>query len=428
MRVLCVGHCSYDIICPVEAYPVEDGKYRIEERIDSGGGSAANAAYLLGKWGVETYMAGAVGSDDFGTKIKKELETVQVKTDHIETIFDVPTAVSFILVNKQNGSRTVFSPSVKSSGQVRKYDYLMNPDVILVDGYEYTASREALNRYPEAISIIDAEVNTPEMLELCKYVKYIVCSKQFAETMAKTQADPKDPKSLVNLYQNLKNRFPNNELIITLSEHGALYSVGDEIKIMPGLNRQVKDTTGAGDIFHGAFAYGLLNRFPIEKCVSYANIAAGLSLDKIGVRTSTPSLNEVISVYNEKNPASAPGATPNPATPSPNPAPETAPAVPAPEATMQPVTSTAPAAPIVPDAAPATPVAPEEAPVSPATPVDQATTAPTEATPAPAAPMAAPSIYQTPAADPSTPATATTETAPAAPATMAIPDVLPDVK
>ena len=138
MRVLCVGHCSYDIICPVEAYPKEDNKYRIDERIDSGGGSASNAAYLLGKWGVETYMAGVVGSDDFGTKIKKELESVQVKTDNIETIFDQPTSISFVLVNKSNGSRTVFSPSSKSSGQVRKYDYLMNPDVILIDGYEYT--------------------------------------------------------------------------------------------------------------------------------------------------------------------------------------------------------------------------------------------------------------------------------------------------
>ena len=50
--------------------------------------------------------------------------------------------LSFILVNKQNGSRTVFSPSGKSSGQARKYDYLMNPDIILIDGYEYTAARD----------------------------------------------------------------------------------------------------------------------------------------------------------------------------------------------------------------------------------------------------------------------------------------------
>ena len=302
MKVLCIGHCAYDIICPVEAFPIENNKYRSTERIDSGGGSASNAAYLLGKWGIETHMAGVVGSDDFGTKIKKELESVQVKTDHIETTYEKPTSVNFVIVNKSNGSRTVLSPVDKSYGQARKYEYAMNPDVILIDGHEFTASREALNRYPNAISIIDADQSTPEILELCKFVKYIVCSKNFAETMAKTKVDYNDPKTLAILFQNLKNRFPNNEIVVTLEEKGALYSINDEIKIMPGLNKQVKDTTGAGDIFHGAFAYGLLNRFPMEKCISYANIAAGLSVDKIGTRMSMPSLSEVISIYNEKNP------------------------------------------------------------------------------------------------------------------------------
>ena len=402
MRVLCVGHCSYDIICPVEAYPQEDNKYRIEERIDAGGGSAANAAYLLGKWGVETYMAGVVGADDFGTKIKKELESVQVKTDNIETIFDQPTSISFILVNKSNGSRTVFSPSSKASGQARKYDYLMNPDVILIDGYEYTASREALQRYPEAISIMDAEVSSPEMLELCKYVKYIVCSKNFAETMSKTKADFKDPKTLVAMYQNLKNRFPNNEIIVTLSEHGALYSQGEEIKIMPGLNRQAKDTTGAGDIFHGAFSYGMLNRFPIEKCVSYGNIAAGLSVEQIGCRNSIPSLNEVISVYNEKN---------KPGTAAPNAAPGQAPAQPA--AAQAPAQAAAPAAttPATPAPAPTASVSEAQQPATPATPATSA--APAEQST---------QIFSTPEPTPQT-----TAQAPAAPA-MAIPDELPDVK
>lgn len=302
MKVLCIGHCAYDIICPVEAFPIENNKYRLTERIDSGGGSASNAAYLLGKWGVETYMAGVVGSDDFGAKIKKELESVQVKTDHIETTYEKPTSISFVIVNKSNGSRTIINPVDKAYGQARKYEYTMNPDVILIDGHEFTASREALNRYPNAISIIDADQNTPEVLELCKFVKYIVCSKDFAETMAKTKIEYNDPRTLATLFQQLKNRFPNNEIVVTLEEKGALYCVNDEIKIMPGLNRQVKDTTGAGDIFHGAFAYGLLNRFPIEKCVSYANIAAGLSVDKIGTRLSMPSLSEVINVYNEKNP------------------------------------------------------------------------------------------------------------------------------
>ena len=81
MKVLVIGHSSYDISCPVDQYPVENTKYRLDGCVMCGGGPAANAAFLLGKWGVETYYAGVVGSDDFGTKIKKEFETIGVKTE-----------------------------------------------------------------------------------------------------------------------------------------------------------------------------------------------------------------------------------------------------------------------------------------------------------------------------------------------------------
>ena len=74
MTILSIGRTSYDITCPVEEYPVEGTKYLLNEKIESGGGSAANIAYLLGKWGETSYFAGVIGSDDYGNKIKKDLE------------------------------------------------------------------------------------------------------------------------------------------------------------------------------------------------------------------------------------------------------------------------------------------------------------------------------------------------------------------
>ena len=69
---------------------------------------------------------------------------------------------------------------------------------------------------------------------------------------------------------------------------------------MPGLNVQAVDTTGAGDIFHGAFTYGIANNFDMEKVVTLANIAAGLSVMKIGSRLSIPNLSEVLDYYTKK--------------------------------------------------------------------------------------------------------------------------------
>ena len=284
---------------PVDDYPIENTKYRFSEKYSAGGGPASNAAYLLGKWGIETVIATTIGSDDFGTKIKKEFQDIKVNTEYIETNYEKETSFSFILINKKNGSRTVFNVATEHPA-LKKLNYDFTPDIIFTDGHDYGATQNAISKYQNAISVIDAGRITPELLELCKYIKYIVCSKGFAETVTGMKFDFNNPQSLVNIYTKLQNKYPNSNLTITLEEHGCLYTSGNEIKIMPGLKLTPVDTTGAGDIFHGAFTYGLANGFDMDKIVTFANIAAGLSVTKMGSRLSIPSLSEVMDYYNAR--------------------------------------------------------------------------------------------------------------------------------
>lgn len=299
MKVLCIGHSSWDITVPVDGYPVENTKYRFNEKYSAGGGPAGNAAYLLGKWGVDTVIASVVGSDDFGEKIKKEFQTINVNTTYLETSYDKETSFSFILINKNNGNRTVFNVA-EDHPALKKLTYDFTPDIIFTDGHDYGATQNAIRNYPNAISIIDAGRVTPELLELCKYIKYIVCSKGFAETVTDLKFDFNNPQSLVNVYLKLQDKYPHSIIVVTLEEHGALYQINNEIRIMPGLKVNALDTTGAGDIFHGAFTYGVVNGFDLEKIITLANIAAGLSVTKIGSRLSIPSLSEVLDYYAKK--------------------------------------------------------------------------------------------------------------------------------
>ena len=299
MKVLCIGHSSWDITVPVDDYPTENTKYRYSEKYAAGGGPASNAAYLLGKWGVDTVIATSIGSDDFGTKIKKEFQEVNVATEYIETSYEKDTSFSFILVNKKNGSRTVFNVATEHP-PLKKLNYEFTPDIIFTDGHDYGASQNALSKYPHAITVIDAGRVTQELLELCKYTRYIVCSKGFAETVTNLKFDFNNPQSLVNVYTKLQNKYPNANIVVTLEEHGALYQVDNQIKIMPGLKCNAVDTTGAGDIFHGAFVYGLANNFDMEKTITLANIAGGLSVQKMGSRLSVPNLSEVLDYYTQK--------------------------------------------------------------------------------------------------------------------------------
>ena len=203
------------------------------------------------------------------------------------------------MVNKKNGLRTVFNVATEHP-PLKKYNYEFVPDIILTDGHDYGASQNAITKFPEAITIIDAGRVTQELLELCKYIKYIVCSKGFAETVTGLKFDYTKPQSLVNIYNKLQNKYPNSTIVVTLEEHGALYQAGNQIKIMPGLKVNAIDTTGAGDIFHGAFTYGIANGFDMEKTIMIANIAGGLSVQKMGSRLSIPSLSEVLDYYAKK--------------------------------------------------------------------------------------------------------------------------------
>ena len=299
MKILCIGHSSWDMTVPVDDYPVENTKYRFSEKYSAGGGPASNAAYLLGKWGIETVIATTIGSDDFGTKIKKEFQDIKVNTEYIETNYEKETSFSFILINKKNGSRTVFNVATEHPA-LKKLNYDFTPDIIFTDGHDYGATQNAISKYQNAISVIDAGRITPELLELCKYIKYIVCSKGFAETVTGMKFDFNNPQSMVNIYTKLQNKYPNSNLTITLEEHGCLYTSGNEIKIMPGLKLTPVDTTAAGDIIHGAYTYGLANGFDMDKVMTFANIAAGLSVTKMGSRLSIPSLSEVMDYYNAR--------------------------------------------------------------------------------------------------------------------------------
>lgn len=296
MKALCIGHTTYDISLPVNGYPLENGKYYLKEKFESSGGGASNAAFLLAKWNVETFFSGVVGYDDFGTFIKKEMEKGNIKTSFLETNYDKKTSTSFILINQENHTRTIFNVQPEEF-HLKKYEYDMVPDLIYLDGYEYSASVTAMNKYSNAISFLDASLPTKNLMALARDVKYLLCSIEFAEGVAGAKIDFNNPVTLLTVYKRVKDRFPKSEIIITLKQHGALYCVNNEVKQMPPLAVAEVDRTAAGDIFRAAFSYAIGSHYDLEKAVRVANIAAGLSTAKLGGKESIPTLSEIKNHY-----------------------------------------------------------------------------------------------------------------------------------
>jgi len=297
MKIVCIGHAAYDITIPMEEYPIENTKNRVKDRVECGGGPASNAAYLLGKWDQDVSFIGIVGNDEYGKKIKKEFESVNVNTDYLILDEKHTTTSSFIIANTSRGTRTVLTYR-PSDMQMPDIDYNGDVDIILVDGQEIELSKKFINKYPNAISVIDAGRPTDEIIELSKMVNYLVCSKVFAETVTNMKIDVKDTETITSVYKKMKKIF-QNEIVITLEAAGCLYEKDGVIKIMPSISIKAVDSTGAGDLFHGAFVYGLSKNKDFEDILKLANITGALATTKVGGRNSVFSKEEMKKFYHD---------------------------------------------------------------------------------------------------------------------------------
>ena len=293
MKILCLGHATYDITYPLDDFPLENTKNRVQTRISCGGGPSSTAAYLLGSWGADVYFAGLVGNDYYGEKIKNEFKNIGVNTDYLEMSNDCETTTSIVLSNKKNGSRTTFAYK-HNKVFMKPFELNFNPDIILIDGQEYIRSLEILDKYPNALSIIDAGRNKKEVIDLAMKVKWLVCSLEFAEGVTMIKADYNNSGTIKQIYDSLKEKF-KNEIVITLESKGCYYNY----QIIPSINVKSVDSTGAGDIFHGAFTYFLSHNVDIINVLKLSNYAGAISVTRIGTRKSIPTKEEMETVYNE---------------------------------------------------------------------------------------------------------------------------------
>lgn len=292
MKFVCVGHATYDILLPLDKFPIENSRNYTDRKIECGGGPAATAAYLLAKWNMKTTFVGVVGNDHYGTSIIKEFNEIGVNTDYIEKNNDFETDVSYIIASKERGSRTVITSKKNKIPSLYEPVNIDDADVILLDAHHPITAKEILLKNPNAISILDASHVNEDTYDLGKMVNYFICSKEYAENFTKIKIDYNNFESLIAIYETLNMHFKTN-ILITLEEHGVFTKL-EEYVIIPSIRVNTVDSTGAGDIFHGAFAYFIANKYNIKAAIKYANIAGALSTTKVGSRNAIVDSSEIL--------------------------------------------------------------------------------------------------------------------------------------
>jgi ribokinase len=288
--VVGIGLCALDYICIVENFPGKDEKHVALAGSIQGGGPVPTALCALSRLGGKAAFIGKCGTDHEGESIRQELDQFGVDTSRM--VFDKSsvTPKAFIWVDSKDGARTVVLDRTKTADLLTEEldtELLQSCRYLLIDGRESQSTIAAAKIAKEASAevILDAGSIRENMDELLSLVDHLVVSRTFSDKFT-GQTNPEDAiKTLAE--RNFKS------VIITLGAQGAIWAGNGKIGRQPAFKMEVADTTGAGDVFHGAYIYGLCQNWETPAIVKFACAAAALKCRKPGGRLGIPTLAEV---------------------------------------------------------------------------------------------------------------------------------------
>ena len=291
--VLCVGLATCDLVYEVERHPGEDEKCFAESLLVCGGGPAANAAVSVARLGGVCAFAGYLGGDLFGRMHLEELESEGVITSLVvrgEKTAAVSTPVSSIIV-KPGGRRTVVTHrgATPDIGPEEVDFSSLRSRAILFDGHQPVLSVALAQKARERniATILDAgsvHAGTARLAGICTH---LAASEKFARDFT----GEKDPEKALLVLARIAP-----VAVVTLGGAGLVYcdskNLGRPARI-PAFGVDAVDTTGAGDVFHGALALQTARGESLPLALKYASAAAALGCTKMGVRPAIPSAAEV---------------------------------------------------------------------------------------------------------------------------------------
>jgi len=295
-KVIGVGHCTVDITCPMDKFPEIDLKTEIENVKIEGGGPSANAMAALAKMGVRTALVSRLGTDILGRFARMDLLRRDIECTHLFMDEETQSPLSVIITEKDRGTRTI----IVYKGSNREVDplwlsdgWIMTGEILHIDGHQLPSGFFAASEYKKAgkTVVFDAgswRVGTEELLELSTVV---IASSHFA---GKLDEDP--------VYALRKIVEYGPELaVITRGRDGAIAYENGKIIESAGFDVDVIDTTGAGDVFHGAFIYAHLAGMSLADRLTFGNAAAAMKCCHLGARGGLPTAEEVMAFLRERD-------------------------------------------------------------------------------------------------------------------------------
>lgn len=292
--VLVFGHACLDYLIVVDRFPEEDSKVSFLDRIMEGGGQGSTGACCIARLGGRVAYIGGVGDDEEGRFCLLRLRDFGVDTSFVKVIPGWKTPVAHIVVTRERGTRTIIYehsgmpvPGVDSAtdGLVKK------APVILLGPRQTYLAKTVKSMNPAARVVYDCERSREGLEDAMECADYFVASSAFfTDDAARERAS-----SLEDRIRWLRG-LVRGECVVTDGINGAYYFKGGALFRVPAPSVEVRDTTGAGDNFHAAFALCVSRGCDLDEAVRFAVTVASLSCRAYGSRNGIPVFDEALEV------------------------------------------------------------------------------------------------------------------------------------
>ncbi len=286
MKIVGIGADVYDTLYSIPTYPAEDTKMRAASSKSAGGGPVATGLVAASKLGESAAYIGVLSDDTGGVFLKADFEKYGVATDLIDIKSGYRSFSSVLWLCADSATRTcVFDkgdlPPLKLNKKTTAA--IKEAEILMVDGNEMSAALEAakIARAAGTKVLYDCGGLYDGVKKLLELTDIMIPSEEFALGITGCNTAQAAAEKLYKTYKP-------EVVVITRGKRGGLLYRGGKNVYYPAYPAKVVDSNGSGDVFHGAFAAGVVKGYDYEKCCHFASAVSAIKCTGIGARESVP--------------------------------------------------------------------------------------------------------------------------------------------
>jgi len=287
--VVGIGENSVDVVYRLPSAIAPNAKIPVASRRVAPGGQVTTTLATCAALGLNTAYVGAFGHDSAGLDLRDDLERLRVDTRHA-VMRPVRNRSAVILVDEQSGDRAVLwerDPQLALRPNEIPHDLIASARVLHVDDVDVDAALAAarIARRASVTVTCDIDAVTARTRDLLAEISVVIV----AEAVPAALTGDTDPERALRAMR----RWHSGLLCVTLGSRGAMMLINDHLHYSPAFAVDVVDSTGAGDVFRGAFIAAMLRGDDPDAVLRYANAAAAISCTREGAVESAPDAQEV---------------------------------------------------------------------------------------------------------------------------------------